>query len=429
MQIFQYKRSIFAILVGQAVAMAGVACGTRILTECASTKTYGEAKLILGFISFFTMILIQPFNQFVMREYHDAVDVKNTLAFEAFVRLALLRITLITGAMVVLALITYRSITRTLDWVAIIAAGSYLVGEAIWTLEKSLMITCNRQIMASIMQGAEQWGLPLFASVGLLFLGNSAGIFIMSQAVLWFGGVVIIAWVGHLVIFNRSFHYNHEQRTYWLKEARQFISPMVGLGIFQWIVNLVDRYILAYFHGSSVVGQYSAIYGLCSFPLVVLGGMAARFLYPIWFRSATQRKVSLEKKIFTNMILFTASFAFVAVFVVILFSQNIANILLAAEYRVGATDLMVWIVAGYGLLIIAYAFEMRTYARKMTVRITVAYGLAAIANVLLNLRWIPRIGALGAAKATCATFAVYLLAMIVLEMGFVKLGKQKSFSL
>ena len=173
MQIFQYKRSIFAILVGQAVAMVGVACGTRILTECASTKTYGEAKLILGFIGFFTMILIQPFNQFVMREYHDAVDVKSTLAFEAFVRLALLRIALITGAVVVLVLITYRSITRTLDWVAIIAAGSYLVGEAIWTLEKSLMITSNRQIIASIMQGAEQWGLPLFASVGLLFLGTA----------------------------------------------------------------------------------------------------------------------------------------------------------------------------------------------------------------------------------------------------------------
>ena len=95
----------------------------------------------------------------------------------------------------------------------------------------------------------------------------------------------------------------------------------------------------------------------------------------------------------------------------------------------GATDLMVWIVAGYGLLIIAYAFEMRTYARKMTVRITVAYGLAAVANVVLNLRWVPRIGALGAAKATFATFAVYLMAMIVLEMGFIKLGKQKSFSL
>ena len=157
--------------------------------------------------------------------------------------------------------------------------------------------------------------------------------------------------------------------------------------------------------------------------------MAARFLYPIWFRSVAQRKVSFEKKIFTNMILFTASFAFVAVLAVILFSQNIANILLAAEYRVDATDLMVWIVAGYGLLIIAYAFEMRTYARKMTVRITVSYGLAAIANILLNLRWIPQIGALGAAKATFATFAVYLMAMIVLEMGFIKLGNQKSSSL
>gem|GEM_PF-4271793 len=41
--------------------------------------------------------------------------------------------------------------------------------------------------------------------------------------------------------------------------------------------------------------------------------------------------------------------------------------------------------------------------------LTMAYGVAAAVNIVFNLSLIPKVGILGAAQATCVTFAVYLL--------------------
>ena len=83
--IIRNRSNISSAVIGQVLGIAGIAVGTRVLTEHASTATFGEAKLFLGTVTFLIGLLIRPFIQFVMREYHDALSQGEEAPFRTFV--------------------------------------------------------------------------------------------------------------------------------------------------------------------------------------------------------------------------------------------------------------------------------------------------------------------------------------------------------
>src|SRR5689334_20985977 len=91
-RVLLHKKMIMAVVLGQGFATLGLVVGTRLLTQFASTSTYGDARLVLGIIGLCSGLLIQPFSQFAMREYHDAENNERALAFEVYVRSILLKI-------------------------------------------------------------------------------------------------------------------------------------------------------------------------------------------------------------------------------------------------------------------------------------------------------------------------------------------------
>jgi O-antigen/teichoic acid export membrane protein len=388
--------------------MVGLAVGTRLLTQVASASTYGEWKMIVGVVGLCSGVVVRPFAQFAMREYHDAVTRKSEQHFQSFARSVQLRNSVVCALCAIGILQAFRMMFQSPGLVATLAAGGYLVAEAMWALERGFRVTRNHQASASVMDGGLAWAMPVVAAGGMVVFGESADVFIACQAA--FLVLVVGLWLSVTAppssTAKRS-DVGAGERESWTEDARRFVMPMVGLSALTWIVNIGDRYIIAYFHGPAAAGQYSAVYGLCSTPLVVMSGMSARALYPFWFRSMAQGEIASMRLMFIGMLLFTGCVAAAAVVGIAVFGSYISEVVLAEGYRRGAPDLMRWIAGGYAVLIVASTFEMSSYASKRTARITVSYGVAAVVNVLLNVLWIPKSGALGAARATFSTFVVY----------------------
>jgi O-antigen/teichoic acid export membrane protein len=138
-------------------------------------------------------------------------------------------------------------------------------------------------------------------------------------------------------------------------------------------------------------------------------GIVARLLYSTWFER--EARGGRDDDLFSRMLAAATTIAGIALLATWAFGDVVASVVLAVEYRAQAQDLMVWIVAGYGLLVVAAPFEMRAYARKTTWVLGTGWSAAALANLVLNLAWIPMWGPVGAARATLVSFAVYLVVL------------------
>ncbi len=408
----RHKTPIVAIVAGQGLAMIGVAVGTRIVTEYASAATFGTAKLVIGLIVFPMSLLIYPFSQFCMREYHDEAQAGNQARFLGFARRAQLGLAAGVAAMFVLGLLAYRAFQGEPSVFTCVAAGLLFIGEAALTLERSMMITMSRQVAASVVVALQHWGAPLLAVAALVWVGDSAASLVSAQALalcLLAAGAVALGGRESRAAADRS----SADSARWLRGATSFVFPMLGMGVFGWVSSVGDRYIIGAELDVAEVGRYSALYGLVATPMAALGTMTARFLAPRFYSSAARAEAQRQRWLRWKMAGMGALVAVAALAFVALFGELAVSLLLAEEYRSGARPLLAWLVAGNGFLVISYAYETEAVARKTTAVLTLAPGLAAVTNVLVNLALIPRMGTLGAGVATCVGYAVYLATMIV----------------
>lgn len=406
--------NIASAVLGQGLGMVGIAVGTRILTEHASRATFGEAKLLIGLVTFLIGVVVRPFAHFTMRQYHDAAEQGLGHRFHRFARRSQLVLALATGGLLAAGLLLFRPPATQAAWLIPLAVAGMLVMQAMVGIERSILITRNRQAATSFLMVCQYWGLPLLTALALYMTSDTPTVFVAAQAAIWAMLAGIAYWIAGSVTREakeevRSPEWREGRIREWIIEARRFVVPMLGIGFFHWIVSIGDRYILVGFVEMSEIGKYAAVYGLISAPFLALGTLMARLVLPFFYKAAATRNDHRRRLMKLGMIGFATSIAVAAAVLVGLLGDVAARLLLAEEYREGVRPLMVWLAVGFGFLTISGSFETEAFASKKTVVMTAGYGLAAAVNIAANLVLIPRNGILGAAQATCLTFAVYLL--------------------
>ena len=407
-KIRNHRKNILAAGFGQVIAIAGIAVGTRLLTEFADPDTFGKAKLLIGLTALVIGMVVRPFTQFATREFHDAATAGNEWKFHAYAFRGQLLISTSTAALLITGLLLYHPPASLFDWIIPLAVGAMLMGQALFELEQSMFVTRNQQLPASILIVARQWSLPLGSVILIALTSSNTLSLIAGQTMVW----GLLLWLAFVMTGRvKSTVASPEETAAWKSSAIRFVTPLLAIGLFQWIVSIGDRYIMAGYVDMASVGKYSAVYGLITAPFLAAGNLTARLANPLTFRAAARKDHRGTKQYYWGMLAFTTLVA-ISGFVAILFlGKFLASMLLAEEYREGILPLMNWIAAGYGFLIISYTFDLGAYAAKKTFVMTIAYGVAAVVKIIGNLVLIPRIGILGAAQTTFFTFATYFVIM------------------
>ncbi len=406
--------NILSAVLGQGLAIVGIAVGSRILTEQASPATFGKAKLLIGLVTLVIGVLVRPFSQFAMRQYHDEERSNSGNRFHLFARRSQRILLLISGSLLGAGIFLYQTWDGASSWVIPFAVFGMLLLQGMVEIERSMMVTRNRQAAVSVLQVGQQWGLPMLTAMILFLTSDSVEVFLSAQVVVW-GLLLLVAYSlsgpvkKKAALECRESGAKERLARSWIRQARAFVVPMLGLGLFQWIVSIGDRYIMAGYVDMAEVGKYSAVYGLISAPFLAFIALLARLAQPFFYRAAAAGNERRSGRLKWGMLGFASIVSLIATASAWLFGDFAGKILLAEEYRQGIRPLMVWLAAGYGLLAISTSFETEAFARKKTLILTMAYGVAAAVNIVFNLSLIPKVGILGAAQATCVTFAVYLL--------------------
>lgn len=419
---YRNRGSILVIMLGQGVRMVGLAVGTRLLTEAASASTFGLAKLCIGVIDLLRSVFVRPYNHFAMREYHDAIQHGVSREFESHARRSLLLLSVLTAGLLVAGFLVYRQVRGVPTALTALACGFLLVGETNLNHQRAMAMTGARHAAVSIIDACRFWGTPLAAAGALFLVADSATVLLGAQA--------IVYWVIAIAAYRVALHRTPEDsgppageaasRTVftgsWNRNAWRFAVPLMGLGVFQWLATIGDRYILAGYLPLDSVGRYTAAYGLIAAPMLALGEMSTRFLSPLIFRAAAQDQTTRRYRLRLGAVLVSTAVSLAALATIVLAGDLIASLLLAEDYRAGARELMIWFTAAQGFLVVSFAFELDALATKRTGRLTLCYAFAAAVKIGLSFALIPYAGAVGAAQATCVGFAVYVFAIAVLTI-------------
>ena len=190
-----------------------------------------------------------------------------------------------------------------------------------------------------------------------------------------------------------------------LKELLRFSLPLIPTTVCWLITDLSDRYMVTYFCGAQVNGIYSAAYKI---PTIV--NLMSGIFLQAWQFSAVAESSDEEacKTFYTEVYRGFLSVLLIGTSVLTLLSPFLCGLLLNVAYRDAwhYMPILLCAAAFEGLV----SFLATVYmVRKKSVNSFLTAMAGAVCNVLLNLLLIPRIGAIGAAIATAASYLLVLI--------------------
>ncbi|MBR9826274.1 MAG: oligosaccharide flippase family protein [Alphaproteobacteria bacterium] len=181
--------------------------------------------------------------------------------------------------------------------------------------------------------------------------------------------------------------------------------------VFEHLLSVGDRFLIAAFLGSGAVGAYAAGYGLADRLLDILFIWFGAAVWPMTLRAFERDGAKAAQDVAGQAASLMALIAFPAAAGLALVAGPLTGVIVGESVRDGAAMILPWIALS-GLLngMMTYYFhEAFTITRKSGVMAMLMAG-AAVLNLGLNLLFIPAFGLIGAAAATVIA---YLLSLII----------------
>lgn len=201
-----------------------------------------------------------------------------------------------------------------------------------------------------------------------------------------------------------------------LKAYAAYGYPIAASLTLALVLASTDRFLLAAFMDAAAVGAYHASYSLANRTLDVmfiwLGAAGAPAMVMALERGGREalRQTALEQGSTLILIGLPAAVGLALV------ARPMAELMIGEPLRVAAALVTPWIAASAFLSgMIAYYFGFGFTLGKKTGLLLVTMAIPAVCNIGLNLILIPRMGVVGAAVSTALSFAIGLIACLLLS--------------
>ncbi len=195
----------------------------------------------------------------------------------------------------------------------------------------------------------------------------------------------------------------------------RYSMPLVAGNIALWVLSLSDRYLIEFFHGSHAVGIYSVSYSLTEKTILFLAALFRMAAGPLematWEEEGRQKSQALVENV-------TRTYLLLAVPLVVLlcvFAQPLIAMLTTAPFHEGYR-LVPFVAVAIFLSGLEERFESGLLYQKKTNIIMWLVTAAGLANIALNLFFVPRYGYMAAALTTLACYAALFLAIMLISL-------------
>lgn len=184
----------------------------------------------------------------------------------------------------------------------------------------------------------------------------------------------------------------------------KYCVPLIPTVILWWIINVSDRYMITYFVSSSANGLYTAASKIPNFVILF-----SQIFIDAWQLSAVDEYGNKQKaKFFSRVFRVYSGGVFAVASALIVSCQLLTKILVAPSYYDSWSFVPILIIATTYSCIVNFLASVYMAEKKSFMALLTA-STGAVTNIVLNILFIPKVGANGAAIATvCAFLMVFV---------------------
>lgn len=181
----------------------------------------------------------------------------------------------------------------------------------------------------------------------------------------------------------------------------KYCTPLIPTVVLWWIINVSDRYMVTYFIDSSANGLYTAASKIPNFVILF-----SQIFIDAWQLSAVDEYDSDSRaEFFSKVFRIYSGGVFAVASVLILMCRFITKILVSDAFYDSWKYVPILIIATSFSCIVNFLASVYMAEKKSVMSLLTALS-GAVTNFVLNLVFIPRLGANGAAIATVCAFLV-----------------------
>ncbi|MEK4698523.1 polysaccharide biosynthesis C-terminal domain-containing protein [Solibacillus sp. FSL R7-0668] len=382
-----------------------------ILTRNFTVELYGEYVLITTLITFSVTIFTQWLMQSILfyRPKYIESNLKNEFNLHLDV---IINMFFIIGIVVLLLLIAcntlFVNVTLYIFCVLIILV------QSIFTIEQVILQSdlqsgkyAKRIFMSSLLR---------LVGIGLLAMSNINLINVLL--------VISISYIVFILPKMKKYMIKKKSTT----STKQFLKTMLtyGLPMLGWflsisIIDVADRLLIEYFHGSKAVGLYAGNYSIISAALALVFAPLTIVIHPLLMKLGVN-VIEQKKKIEQLISKFTTIFFIVGLPIIVLvhkFRKEIAYLFLGEQYVV-ASDLITIVMLGIFLWNLAMVGHKGMEIINKT-KVMLYFAIAScLTSLLLNIFLIKYYSYMGAAYGNMIAFSLYCLLVYVYSIRNIK---------
>ena len=378
------------------------------VTRLMGTGEYGDADLIQQTVNVLIPIVTLQVNSAALRFSLDKAKNKADV-FTVGVRTTLL-------GFAVFLLFAYP--------LSLVHINEFQMGNYILLILIFVLVSGFRQLCQQFVRGSGH--VKLFAIDGVLSTATTLAFTIIFLGPLHWGItgyiVAIIASDACSIIFftvTAKLYNCIVRRTLEKGIAGQMLKycvPLIPTVILWWITNVSDRYMITYFVGSSANGLYTAASKIPNFVILF-----SQIFIDAWQLSAVDEYDSEGRaEFFTKVFRVYSGGVFAVASALILLCQLFTKILVAPKFYDSWQYVPILVMATTYSCIVNFLASIYMAEKKSLMALLTASS-GAVTNIILNLIFIPRLAANGAALATVCSFLVVFVTRGLNTRKFVKI--------
>ncbi len=385
------------------VAIVGVTA-IRILTGLAPPAVFGEANLLLVSLQLAATVASQPFTTTQLRYHSGEVDAGRG---DSFTRAMLMWTCVANGGVSLLAMVVWlvqrRFGASPLGLPGLGGLALLMIATAVRNVNFGRFQAERRTFSYGSLLAIESSTAAIGAIIGLRISPSVDG-YIVGQAC----GSATAALIGLAWDLRTALRtlVTTQPKPRALEMVRSYGLPFAPMGVLSWLANTADRYALGILAGPAAVGQYVAPFAVASRAMAMIGAPLVDVLRPILFEATNRGDKMGARRVFLIWVALRLTIILAALAFLALFGPLIGRLLLAPAYRSGATPILMWVAAGYGVQGVVQTIETRLMSLDRTSWLIVPMGVGGLANLAFSFLLIPHFGAVGAGMATALSFVV-----------------------
>lgn len=372
-----------------------------IYTRMMSTGDYGQYALVMAWITLGNAIFYRWIRLGLSR-YLSSYE-SSRESFLATISIAFLCITVLTG--ILSGILTLGVSTKNL---LLIVCGTLLMWAQAWFELALEMARANIKPVVYGKLALVKTLLSLILSIVFIYYGWGAVGLLLGLS----GGTLIpLFWISRK-------HWRISRKSVDWVVFRQLLTyglPLTLTFALEFVVNSMDRILLAWMISEEVSGMYAVGYDLARQSLGLLLLIINLAAFPLAVKAMNEGGDESVKKQMKENGTVIMLLSFPAAAGLAMLASNMSSLFLGEDFRESAARLIPWIsVATLIVGMKTFHFDLIFQLKKSTVHQIWAALSAACTNLLLNLWWIPLYGFMGAAYATVVSYCVALLISILL---------------